>query len=53
MARGTARCVSPGVDLTRLADATAPELRRLWEERRGVPPPPTLSGRLMRPYPFS
>ena len=35
-------------DLAALASAGAPELRRLWEARRGSPPPPTLSARLMR-----
>jgi len=31
-----------------LATAAAPELRRLWKARRGIPSPPTLSARLMR-----
>lgn len=36
------------LDLAVLAELEAAELRRLWLERRGVPAPPTLSGRLMR-----
>jgi hypothetical protein len=36
------------MDLASIAAADAPELRRLWEARRGSPPPPTLSARLMR-----
>jgi hypothetical protein len=36
------------MDLASIAAADAPELRRLWEARRGRPPPPTLSARLMR-----
>jgi hypothetical protein len=36
------------VDLAAVSGAGAPELRRLWEVRRGSPPPPTLSARLMR-----
>lgn len=39
---------SPDLDLALLAEAKAAALRRLWQERRGAPPPPTLSGRLMR-----
>jgi hypothetical protein len=35
-------------DLTAVSEAAAPELRRLWEARRGSPPPLTLSARLMR-----
>jgi hypothetical protein len=36
------------LDLAVLAELEAAELRRLWQERRRAPPPPTLSGRLMR-----
>ncbi len=36
------------LDLAVLAELEAAELRRLWQERRGATPPPTLSGRLMR-----
>jgi hypothetical protein len=36
------------MDLASIAAADAPELRRLWLARRGIPPPPTLSARLMR-----
>jgi hypothetical protein len=36
------------MDLASIAAADAPELRQLWEARRGSPPPPTLSARLMR-----
>jgi hypothetical protein len=39
---------APDLDLALLARAKAAELRQLWQELRGVPPPPTLSGRLMR-----
>lgn len=39
---------SGGLDLAAIAVADAPELRRLWKARRGSPPPPTLSARLMR-----
>ncbi len=48
MAPKPARRRPPDLDLALLTEAQAAELRRLWEERRGVPPPPTLSGRLMR-----
>lgn len=34
--------------LSDLEDMSAADLRALWEERKGKPPPPTLSGRLLR-----
>jgi hypothetical protein len=39
---------APAIDLALLAEAKAAELRRIWQARRGAPPPPTFSGRLMR-----
>jgi hypothetical protein len=39
---------SAHADLSAVAAAGAPELRRIWQVRRGSPPPPTLSARLMR-----
>jgi len=48
MAAKPAQHRPPNSDLALLTEAKAAELRRLWQERRGAPPPPTLSGRLMR-----
>ncbi len=48
MAPKPAQRRAPDIDLALLTEAQAAELRRIWEERRGAPPPPTLSGRLMR-----
>ena len=38
----------PAFDLADLTSASARDLRRLWEARRGSPLPPTLSARVMR-----
>ena len=38
----------PEFDLADLTTASARDLRRHWEARRGTPPPPTLSARVMR-----
>ena len=48
MPRGERARQTGSLDLVGIAAADARELRRLWEERRGSPPPPTLSARLMR-----
>lgn len=48
MPRGERERQTGGLDLAAIAAADAQELRRLWEARRGSPPPPTLSARLMR-----
>ena len=48
MPRGERARQTGSLDLAEIAAADAPELRRLWEARRGSPPPPTLSARLMR-----
>ena len=48
MAPNRAQRRATHVDLAVLTEAQAVELRRIWHERRGAPPPPTLSGRLMR-----
>ena len=42
------RCLSTRSDPEALATAPAAELRVIWQERRGAPPPSTLSARLMR-----
>ena len=38
----------PDLDFAYLTSASARDLRRLWGARRGNPPPPTLSARVMR-----
>ncbi len=48
MAAKPAQSRPSDLDLAVLAELEAAELRRLWQERRGAPAPPTLSGRLMR-----
>ena len=48
MAPKHARRRPADLDLAVLEKVKAAELRQLWQERRGAPPPPTLSGRLMR-----
>ncbi|MEM0948178.1 MAG: DUF2924 domain-containing protein [Pseudomonadota bacterium] len=39
---------STASDIEALARATAAELRKIWQTRRGTLPPPTLSARIMR-----
>lgn len=48
MPRGEMTGQTGSLDPPGFAAAGAPELRRLWVSRRGSPPPPTLSARLMR-----
>lgn len=48
MAGSAKRRRDTGVDLDWLEVASAADLRRLWLDRLGASPPPTLSARLMR-----
>ena len=40
--------LGPVPDIAALSQATAAELRKIWQTRRGSAPPPTLSARIMR-----